>query len=170
MRRNRVLDLSFVAQFAPIHAPSRLPARRLMTIWPYGASSANGTLMRQAGRAVMTTMRLIALFMMMACNAANPKTLMRSGNRNSASPRPIIPPSTPTRAPPSTPTRTCRESPVRNSNRRGGGDVIPKSNSDTSKQEPTTSPAVQSASWVRGRLPVTPRHRKKNSEPCGPIP
>ncbi|GAA5061545.1 hypothetical protein GCM10023259_049650 [Thermocatellispora tengchongensis] len=41
----------------------------------------------------------MALFMMTADKAANPNTLINNGSRNSAPPRPIIPPSTPTAAP-----------------------------------------------------------------------
>src|ERR1700681_2003821 len=43
----------------------------------------------------MTTIRLIALLRMTACNAMKPNSPISSGNRNSAPPSPIIPPSTP---------------------------------------------------------------------------
>ena len=47
----------------------------------------------------MTTTRLIALFRITAASAANPKSPISNGSRNSAPPSPIIPPSTPTAAP-----------------------------------------------------------------------
>ena len=58
-----------------------------------------GTATRRAGRAVTTTIRLIALFMITACRATKPNRLMSNGSRNSAPPRPIRPPRSPTPAP-----------------------------------------------------------------------
>lgn len=92
MTRSRVLEASLVAQCAPSHAPMRLPASKLRTKERYGESSARGTLIRRAGIAAMTTTRLIALFMMIAGSAANPNSPISDGRRNSAPPRPIIPP------------------------------------------------------------------------------
>ena len=47
----------------------------------------------------MTTIRLIALFMITACRAAKPNRPMSNGSRNSAPPRPIKPPRSPTPPP-----------------------------------------------------------------------
>ena len=88
-----------VAQVAPIQAPIRLPASRLTATNQYGDTVDHGTETSRAGSAVSTTSRLIALFITTACSATKPNTPISSGSRNSAPPRPIIPPSTPTNAP-----------------------------------------------------------------------
>lgn len=64
-----------------------------------GVIWSNGTATSRAGRAVATTSRLMALFKMTACRARNPNSPISSGSRNSAPPRPIIPPRSPTAAP-----------------------------------------------------------------------
>jgi len=66
---------------------------------PVALTVSKGTASRRAGRAVTTTIRLIALFMITACRAAKPNRPMGSGSRNSAPPRPIRPPRSPTPAP-----------------------------------------------------------------------
>jgi hypothetical protein len=73
---------------------------RLTTTDQCGTTSANGTPRRRAGSAVTTTTRLIALFRTTACRATKPKRPISNGSRNSAPPRPIIPPSTPIAPPP----------------------------------------------------------------------
>ena len=88
-----------VAQDAPAHAPARLPARRFAAMLQWAMSSEAGTAISRAGSAVSTTARLIALLRITAASAAKPKIPMRSGRRNSAPPRPIMPPRRPTAAP-----------------------------------------------------------------------
>ncbi len=53
----------------------------------------------RAGRAVTTTIKLSALFMITACRAAKPNKPMSNGSRNSAPPRPTRPSRSPTPAP-----------------------------------------------------------------------
>ena len=59
-----------------------------------------GTVDARNGKADATTTRLMALLRITACKAANRKTPISSGNRNSAPPSPISPPSAPMIAPP----------------------------------------------------------------------
>ena len=59
-----------------------------------------GTVDARNGKADATTMRLMALLRITACKAANRKPPISSGNRNSAPPSPISPPSAPMIAPP----------------------------------------------------------------------
>ena len=66
---------------------------------PVAAHGVKGDGHQTAGRAVTTTIRLIALFMITACRAAKPNRPMSSGSRNSAPPRPSWPPRSPTPAP-----------------------------------------------------------------------
>jgi hypothetical protein len=79
--RCRVIERIRVAQVAPIQAPRRLPASRLTTTnqWPVMASK--GTATSRAGRAVKTTIRLIALLTTTACRAAKPNSPSRRGSR-----------------------------------------------------------------------------------------
>jgi hypothetical protein len=71
---------------APSHAPMRLPASRLTAIVQCAMTSRKGMAKDRAGRAVKTTIRLIALFGITACSAANPNTPISRGSRNSAPP------------------------------------------------------------------------------------
>src|SRR5277367_5697878 len=89
-----------VAQPAPNQAPIRLPASRLTMIGQCAATLANGTADARKGSAEATTTRLIALLRITACSAANRNAPISSGNRNSAPPSPINPPSAPITAPP----------------------------------------------------------------------
>src|SRR5262249_51132363 len=61
---------------------------------------AKGTAAARNGRAEATTTRLIALLRITACSAVNRNAPISSGNRNSAPPKPIRPPSAPMIAPP----------------------------------------------------------------------
>src|SRR5271170_7411161 len=89
-----------VAQPAPNHAPIKLPASRLTMIGQCAATLAKGTADARKGNAEATTTRLIALLRITACSAANRNAPISSGNRNSAPPSPINPPSAPITAPP----------------------------------------------------------------------
>ena len=60
------------------------------------------------GRADATVTRLIALLRMTACRAPKRNAPIRSGNRNSAPPKPIRPPSAPMTAPPAKVAGTLR--------------------------------------------------------------
>jgi hypothetical protein len=97
--RYRVTERIRVAHVAPSQAPTRLPASKLTTTGQCGDTCDQGTDTSRAGNADNTTIRLMALFMITAANAAMPNTPISNGRRNSAPPRPIRPPSTPTAAP-----------------------------------------------------------------------
>ena len=66
----------------------------------WAATLAKGTVAARKGKAEATPTRLIALFRITACSAANRNAPINSGNRNSAPPKPIRPPSSPMIAPP----------------------------------------------------------------------
>jgi hypothetical protein len=97
--RYRVTERIRVAHVAPSQAPTRLPASKLTTTGQCGDTCDQGTNTSCAGNADNTTIRLMALFMITAAKAAMPNTPISNGRRNSAPPRPIRPPSTPTAAP-----------------------------------------------------------------------
>ena len=99
MTRYSVCDAILVAHPAPHHAPKRLPAKRLTMIVQCAAMTEKGTVAARNGNADVTTTRLMALLRITACKAANRKTPISSGNRNSAPPRPIRPPRAPIIAP-----------------------------------------------------------------------
>jgi hypothetical protein len=90
--RYSVAERIFVAHDAPSHAPARLPANRFTTAVHCEATADHGTDASRAGSTVNT------LLTMTAGNAVNPNKAISSGSRNSAPPRPIMPPSTPTAA------------------------------------------------------------------------
>lgn len=100
MTRWSVCDFIFVAQPAPNHAPSRLPASRLTTVTQFAAMRLKGTVAVRNGKADATTIRLMALFRMTASRAAKWKAPISNGKRNSAPPNPIKPLSAPIIAPP----------------------------------------------------------------------
>src|SRR6516164_3991050 len=68
-------------------------------IGQWAATLAKGTVAARNGRAEATTTRLIALLRITASSAANRNAPISSGNRNSAPPKPIRPPSAPMIAP-----------------------------------------------------------------------
>src|SRR5271166_6955875 len=64
------------------------------------ATTPKGTVPARNGSADATTIKLMDLLRMTASSATNRKALISSGNRNSAPPNPINPPSAPITAPP----------------------------------------------------------------------
>lgn len=97
--RHRLRDSMRVAHPAPNHAPTRLPAYSVTITSHRWNTLASGIVPALSGNDAATTIRPVALLMMMAGRAEKPKTPMRRGSRNSAPPRPISPPNVPTASP-----------------------------------------------------------------------
>jgi hypothetical protein len=82
MTRYKECEASLVAQPAPNHAPSRLPASRLRTIAQFAAMVEKETVDARNSKAdATTTTRLMALSRITACMAANWRAPISRGNR-----------------------------------------------------------------------------------------
>ncbi|MDD4927613.1 MAG: hypothetical protein PHF58_14060, partial [Methylotenera sp.] len=92
-------DFIRVAHPAPVQAPIKLPDSKISTTDQWFSKFSKGMTLILNGKALVTTIKLMALLRMIASSAKKPNKLMSSGKRNSAPPSPINPPNIPMSAP-----------------------------------------------------------------------